>query len=295
MAVFSPDVTSSVFANRIKADVVSVTPSLAAEWLERNVRNRPLSRRHVETIKQVLSRNEYKLNGEAITFSDSGKLLNGQHRLTACVETGIAFETLVVAGVADDAFSTIDGGRKRQNGDVLSMNGEKNSNNVAACIQALVGFVEAGGCFTLGGINGKKKLRVTPSLACDILSQHPGIRDSVSRMMKSRWLNNRDGYCLHYLFTRSDSQLAEEFADTITTGGMSTRRPFYVLRERLISRPRTSVSRREIAAVTIKAWNAEFESRKIRRLTYSESAEFPVIAGLPRQWYERSDLVTQLS
>lgn len=294
-ATLDPVSTSHLFTtNRVRSEVVFVTPSLASVWLKSNVRNRPLSRRHVDTIKQVLLRNEYRLNGEAITFSESGALLNGQHRLTACVETGVAFETLVVTGVDDDAFATIDGGRKRQNSDILAIGGEKNATCVAACIQAVVAFVESGGVFTHGGIGSKHKKRVTPTLACQILERHPGIRDSVATMKKGRWLNNRDGYCLHYLFSIADKPLAAEFANVIATGGDNTRRPFYVLRERLISRPRTAVARREIASVTIKAWNAEMECRKIRSLRYSEAAEFPVISGLPAGWYRKADILTEL-
>ena len=57
----------------------------AREILEKyNNGNRPLKKDHVKNLASSLKNNEWMLNGEAIAFSKSGDLLDGQHRLTAC-------------------------------------------------------------------------------------------------------------------------------------------------------------------------------------------------------------------
>ena len=42
---------------------------------------------------------EWKLNGKSICFDWNGRLLNGQHRLSAVVRSGVPLTTLVVRGL----------------------------------------------------------------------------------------------------------------------------------------------------------------------------------------------------
>lgn len=110
----------------------TITPELAATLLERNPHNRPISRREVERLKRVLEAGQWAYNGEAIKLGHSGDLLDGQHRLQAIVESGVAADALVVADLEDRIFDTLDQGRKRTGGDVLYTRGIKNHNAAAA-------------------------------------------------------------------------------------------------------------------------------------------------------------------
>src|SRR4051812_40935726 len=111
----------------ISACVTTITPALAQEWLKLNTKNRVLRPHRVSTFARDMKMGRWMLNGEAITFSDLGRLLNGQHRLHACVEANRSFETVVMRGVPDKSFPTIDTGGKRTAGDVLGMSGIKYS------------------------------------------------------------------------------------------------------------------------------------------------------------------------
>lgn len=104
----------------MKAEIVNVTPQMAADWLQANTENRPLRRTVVNGLKESLSRGEYIPTHQGIAFSEDGTLLDGQHRLTAISELrdGL-FPMLVTWGVAKDAFKVMDIGVKRTAADAL--------------------------------------------------------------------------------------------------------------------------------------------------------------------------------
>jgi hypothetical protein len=97
----------------IQTGVAHITPELAKHLLgTTNHDNRPLKPAHIKMLSTALKNDEWMLNGETIVFSKSGRLLDGQHRLTACINTGKAFQTVIIKGIEDEAaFGTIDTGK----------------------------------------------------------------------------------------------------------------------------------------------------------------------------------------
>lgn len=104
----------------MKAEIVNVTPQMAADWLSLNHDNRQLRRTVVNGLKAAFLRGEYLQTHQGIAFSESGKLLDGQHRLTAISELreGL-FPMLVTWGVTENAFQVMDIGVKRTPADAL--------------------------------------------------------------------------------------------------------------------------------------------------------------------------------
>ena len=109
----------------VTAGVAEITPELAKEILSnQNHGNRAIKKAHVKMLATTLKSNEWMLNGESITFSESGRLLDGQHRLTACVNSGKSFQTILIKGIKDDdAFGTIDIGKPRSVADLMDLQG----------------------------------------------------------------------------------------------------------------------------------------------------------------------------
>lgn len=107
-----------------KEPVVSferVTPRMASEWLRRNTDNRPLRRTVVENHKEAWLRGEYVITHQGVAFSESGTLLDGQHRLTALSEMPDTFSItiMVTRGLQEKAFEVIDDGLRRSAADAL--------------------------------------------------------------------------------------------------------------------------------------------------------------------------------
>lgn len=126
----------------------TITPELAQAMLETiNGENRPLSHARVKQYADVLTRGQYVFNGESIQVGvkpdNTLVLLNGQHRLSASVAAGIAFDTVLVLGLPHNVFSTIDRGKTRSYADVLSVAGYKNTHNIQPAARILVAM-EAG-------------------------------------------------------------------------------------------------------------------------------------------------------
>jgi hypothetical protein len=143
------DVAEQVQMNQVGEDrmpmtteVTLVTPLVAEQWLNTNKQNRRLRPSLVAQYAQAMEAGEWKVNGEAIVFGASGRLLDGQHRLSACMHTGKPFASVVVRGVDDTAFDTIDQGLKRQPGDIIDIRygGAKYPNVTAHAARLLAGY-----------------------------------------------------------------------------------------------------------------------------------------------------------
>lgn len=258
----------------------TITPELAAAMLATNTKNRPISRSHVEKLASSMRRGEWDMNGTTIKIASTGRLLDGQHRLTACVESECAFETLVVYGLPESSFSTIDQiSKTRRISDVLSIDTGVNMKNVAAALMVLYHVRSSG---DVGVSTGRLCDGFSVSVAREMLAKHPGIVESVSVSNSITIFRNAQCAALHYLFGLVDMDLAGEFAEVMRHGSSKLKRPFNIFREGIIRIRASSAvpGRREAAARAIKAFNAERTGKSVGILTWRSSEEFPVIDGL---------------
>lgn len=117
---------------------MTVTPKLAAEWLKSNHSNRPLNRRYVDEICRALENGTFQTTHQGIAFDTQGRLRDGQHRLTAIVETGIAVKMLVTTGMTEEQLLVIDDGRRRSFFDVVGMSGRTTSQFCTTIIKEMM-------------------------------------------------------------------------------------------------------------------------------------------------------------
>ena len=80
---------------RSLCEVVTVTPEMAERWLSNNPLNRQIRAEHVEELAERIRRGEWKPNPPVEVF-DTGRLWNGQHRLSAIVRTGCTVQMKVL-------------------------------------------------------------------------------------------------------------------------------------------------------------------------------------------------------
>lgn len=125
-AVEEPEVEARV-------TVMYVTPALAKDWLKKNIaRNRKVVPGLVLKYAEDIRAGNWRLNGSTIVMGQSGEIIDGQHRLLAVIEAGREIRTMVAHGIPNDAFETVDSGRRRQPSDVLSILGYGNTTQLAA-------------------------------------------------------------------------------------------------------------------------------------------------------------------
>ena len=92
----------------------TITPELAGVYLSRNAEGqRRINPNRVADYAADMKKGLWVANGEAVIFDDAGRLIDGQHRLSAIVRAGVPVEMLVVRGVESKSFQTIDQGCMR--------------------------------------------------------------------------------------------------------------------------------------------------------------------------------------
>ena len=82
----------------VSRSVVEVTPKMAEAWLRNNPHNRPLNEEKVAALASKMRSGEWeeRIRGSrTVEVLDSGRLLNGQHRLSAVVRVGVAVRMCV--------------------------------------------------------------------------------------------------------------------------------------------------------------------------------------------------------
>lgn len=129
----------------MKARQAFITPELARKILALNPtelteanqadeyrRNRKLTRPQVEKWKRTLAAGRWKLTHEGIAISNTLKLLDGQHRLTAIAEGEVGADFIVFVGVDEETFKVIGQGKGRTAADALSTVGAVDTNKLSA-------------------------------------------------------------------------------------------------------------------------------------------------------------------
>jgi hypothetical protein len=107
--------------NGWEVSIELISPKIATDWLRRNVSNRSQRPGTVKRYAITMANGKWMLTPEGICFDVSGRLLNGQHRLAAIVQSGVEVEAVVFRGVNSDVFCAFDRGLNRSHADALSI------------------------------------------------------------------------------------------------------------------------------------------------------------------------------
>lgn len=97
------------FAN---AYIVTITSEMARQWLLKNNFNRAQRPDLVADYVRQIREGRWRRTHQGIAFSEKGTLLDGQHRLFAVVEAGIAVPMLVFVNEPLENHLAVDGGKR---------------------------------------------------------------------------------------------------------------------------------------------------------------------------------------
>lgn len=229
-----------------------ITPTQAQILLNGNHnKQRSLNHALVSEYARAMLQNRWRINGETIKVASNGDLIDGQHRLRACVQADVSFESYIITGLDADTFDTIDTGRKRSAGDIIGIDGCRNPVAVAAAIR-LVAFLRSGYAAKSAFKMGADEIRL-------FLASEPSIEQSIARNFHVKSiLQPAVAGALHFLFSKKSVDEADKFFDDLGAGAsLLDGDPVLVLRERLI-RIRLMKDRyplEEIVSLCIRAWN----------------------------------------
>lgn len=260
---------------KVSSTIETITPKMAESWLEKNKDNRPTRQYHCDALAKEMSEGRWHLNGEAIVFDYDGNLLDGQHRLWACWSHAQTFESVVVRGVAPEAFASIDSGMKRSAADVLKKAGIAYGKLTAAALR-LIHFYETGrkNHLILARMSNAETLALTHRYDIGAAVGLIGPNDALSKICPQSVL-----VAFAYFALKSDNPAdAYEFIDAMQSGaGMEEYDPRLVCRNCFINFKIRKVrqSSRALLAMLIKTWNARSEGRTFKVLMFREDEEFP--------------------
>ncbi len=119
---------------------VRVTPDLAKEWLARAHVQRTLRKNRVQRYAEDMREGRWGEDIAPLVFDTEDNLANGQHRLNAVVESGVAQEFWVLTGVSPDAIGQMDTGAPRSISDQLRFAGVANYAAVGSSARAVLRY-----------------------------------------------------------------------------------------------------------------------------------------------------------
>lgn len=260
--------------------VRTITPDDAKRLLENNTLNRNISDRTVSALARDMKSGNWVFNGESIKISKTGRLLDGQHRLSACVRANVPFETLVIEGLPESAMDTVDAGRKRTAGDVLRMHGYINNNSLAAAAKAIMDYKQ----------HGIREVRQTATAYSNseilaFVEANPDVRTCTQKALQLHkgtggLMAPATGALIYYMFMQVDETAAARFFCMLQTGAdLDEFSPILKLRNYLIGLRASKIDRTAASYRTIllamKCWNKWRTGQLIVNLRFSENEQIP--------------------
>jgi hypothetical protein len=258
-------------------EIVDVTTEIALDWLTANTHNRPLKPRAIEAYAADMRAGVWSWNGEAIKFDRNGRLQDGQNRLHAVIESGKTIKMLVVRNLEPEAQDTMDSGVKRKFSDVLKLHGEENHVALASITRRVYTWKAGVRYVTGGGPYSPSNMQLAATLA-----EHPELRDIAKRaqhVSSNSALPTSIAGLTVWLFDQIDKTDSEHFFERLASDqGHHAGEPIYELRKTLTSNQgsrRQYTNRSILLALTIKAWNAYRDGRKIGQLRFAPGGARP--------------------
>ena len=90
----------------LTVEVEIINPSEAEAYLTNNAKHRKIKDKKVDAYMKEMQDGKWQLNGKVLIFDANGRVLKGQHRLSAVVKSGVSLTTLVVRGVDPSVLET---------------------------------------------------------------------------------------------------------------------------------------------------------------------------------------------
>lgn len=243
-----------------------VTPELAKQLLDKNTHNRSLSESIVAKLVGAMKRGEWQYNGDTIRLSKSGRLLDGQHRLAAIERSGIPQKYIIVDGLEDESFTTIDVGRGRTASDMLGIAGEKNTHTLAAVAKMNLIFLATGKPMNEASVRTPTHTEIVAHA-----EENDSLKSSANFASGNRWIKRYvggsvGGFC-HYRFMIDNEHVCNSFFSELISGEFSYKdSPAKYMREFFLEEFHASAKTTKIKriAMMFHAYRAFREGKPVR-------------------------------
>lgn len=255
-----------------------ITPKMAAEYLEHNIQNRPLSERVVNEYASRMKAGEWMLSPDAIAFDWNGNLINGQHRLRAIIKSDTQCQFYVGRNNSPATFSVTDEGRKRSAGDILAISGTSCAGRTASIVKAVL------------ALRGRKSLNNGTNIYASntkvleefyrnaqVYEECGRIGDRLYRGMHLMKLSYYAAY-VYYLYVDMayPKSVIMKFFEALVDIEPTTNDTIRTLRKCLVDdmqSPSSKMTPKRKEKLIMKAWNAYIANKPILRLSWNPETE----------------------
>lgn len=255
--------------------VETIDKKIAKNWLSLNEKNRKINEKRVRKYVDDMNNGRWRIVPDAIGFNRKGKLINGQHRLTAFLKSELnTIDFFVMEGLEDDSFDVTDSGKVRNGGDVLSALGYQYSTSLASTARYMYNFDR----YNLSENSVAAKAYVGNNDIIDTVESHPGLVECHYEVYKMKKSHSRTIPELNFLIFvyyvyssvgSSAARQAQEFCKQVIRGAnLNETDPSFVLREKLFSdqHSKNKMDKIERCALILKAFNAHMKGQSMQRL-----------------------------
>lgn len=269
---------ANVNGNKIETMMVLVTPELAQIMIdEANTMNRKVNPINVNLLSKEMSLDKWGFNGDAIRINKYGVISDGQHRLLSIINSGKEQICLIVIGINEDSFETIDVGIKRSSSDIFSIyNIER-----PTLTSAIVKFIYA---FESGKFSANRNTHRNLNNQ-DIIPYYETLED-LKTSVDFTYNVTKKGQALvppstvgglHYLMSKIDKEKADEFIDKMCVGeNLDIDSPITALRNKLIkakTNDKYKLTNKSMLENIIQAWNFFREGSQCKHIKITSDFE----------------------
>jgi hypothetical protein len=235
---------------------VTVTPSMARQWLDRNAENnrRPKKSRIPAMARDMATGKWNSDTGELIKFDVNGTLIDGQNRLHAVIMAGVPIRFDIMEGLPTSVMPVLDTGAPRSAGDVMTVAGATDRMRSAAIVRwSLMWDAKI---YTGMG----SALRPTHSEIIERYRSDSGAYNAAATRAtdcQNRGLGvGAPAGVAFYLFYWIDRESAHAFFDQYVSGAnLPEKSPVLALRNKMMRRRQDRLTRPEQLGYFIRAWN----------------------------------------
>ncbi|MFZ4238377.1 hypothetical protein ACOZGD_24730 [Streptomyces murinus] len=263
--------------------LIQVTPELAEILLSRAVVNRRLDWGQVDFLADSIIRDEWQLTHQGIALDgplDTGRLLDGQHRLNAIIKAGISVWIYVFEGLPETAFPVLDTGKRRSGVDTLSSTGEKYLPLLHSTIRHVLLFKNMPDSSWSGNRARIANGRILAAYNEDSDMYREAV--AMGRALSKHVFASQTGAAVGYFVTTEAAPAVkvDSWIDGLTSGAnleIGDPRLALIKVPHMKGRGRKRrYTMREQVAIYIKAWNAWVQEEKIENLRLKKTEEMPI-------------------
>jgi hypothetical protein len=267
------------------AEFTLITPEWCEQMLKHhNRRNRTIRNSVVARYVAAMQAGHWPMTGQPIILDWNGDVLDGQHRMTACMQSGVPIYILVVSGIDPAVMPAIDKNAPRKTRDTFGLLGKPKPGDRSAVVRPLWALSNG---VSLG--NTTSLFALDDFTLDEVDNQFSEILDAAlplaERLYKSRGLGKKSwGTAIAWMLHEgANPELVREFAESVETGvQLSAEDPRYQLRNwceraRRVGGQKRTLRPDELVIAVIKAWNFWVTGKTVKTFAVKPSEPIPSV------------------